>query len=325
MNVLFIINEHAGNGKGRNVWKALTPKLKLDYTYRITEYAGHAAAIAGQEAKKHPGQPLLIIAVGGDGTIHEVIQGVSGVSHVTVGALKAGSGNDFTRGYPSFKHAEDINRYVRMNSAGSTLNVRRKAMDVGQLQIRPASDCGGINKGGKMLFVNNAGIGFDAFVSTTVNRSALKRILNKVRLGSLIYALTVVWALFAFRRFHVTVGQGAASTTFRKVWFIAMCNQPYFGGGMKISPGSVPNDGKLEVTIVHGLARWKLLLVFITVFWGGHTGFKEVSVMEGTTFTFQTDRAMLCHTDGEYAGELHPGEWLECGVAENMWHSIASE
>ncbi len=351
MNILFIINEHAGNGKGRKVWKALAPQLTFHYDYEITHYAGHAVELARSAAADDADQGLLIIAVGGDGTLHEVIHGISGRNNVTVGALKAGSGNDFARGYLFFQGADELNHYINAfcksgNEKKRSKRNRRQPMDLGQLWLSESRNLRNTrtqtaasgqltmakrNKSSKKRitpvektapFVNNAGIGFDALVTTTVNRSRLKSVLNKVKLGGLTYALTVVWALFSFRRFNVTVTQGARSQTFRKVWFIAMCNQPYFGGGMKISPQSVPSDGRLEVTIVHNLAHWKLLLVFLTVFWGGHTRFKEVSVLKGTHFVFQTDRDMVCHTDGEYWGEMRKNERLECSVARKMWYNI---
>lgn len=67
----------------------------------------------------------------------------------------------------------------------------------------------------------------------------------------------------------------------KKVWFIVIANQPYFGGGMKISPMSKLDDGRLNVIAVHDITLLKLLTVFITVFLGGHLNIKNVDSFSG--------------------------------------------
>ena len=116
------------------------------------------------------------------------------------------------------------------------------------------------------IFVNNAGIGFDAYVTKSINTSRLKFYLNKIGLGKLSYAVAVIRGLFRFERFDVMIRSGEHEWQFQQTWFVAMSNQPYFGGGMKISPAAKADDGKVDITIVHGISRIKLLLVFVTVF-----------------------------------------------------------
>src|SRR5690606_30943097 len=119
-------------------------------------------------------------------------------------------------------------------------------------------------------FVNNAGFGFDAYIAHAVNKSSLKSVLNRVKLGKLSYLLATVVGLFRFKRFNAKIEADGREYEFNDVWFIVICNQPYFGGGMKISPRSNTSDRKLELTVVNQLSRMKLLAVFLTVFWGKH-------------------------------------------------------
>ena len=80
---------------------------------------------------------------------------------------------------------------------------------------------------------------------------------------------------------------------YEKVWFVTVSNQPFFGGGMKIAPKADPTDGCSDVTIVHHLSRLKLLFVFITVFFGKHTRFKEVVQYKGKKISIKSDDNML--------------------------------
>lgn len=86
---------------------------------------------------------------------------------------------------------------------------------------------------------------------------------------------------------------------YNNVWFACISNQPYFGGGMKISPRSKVNDGKIELTIVHNLSRIKLLLLFVTVCFGVHEKLKEVTQFKAEQFTLKVEKTLIGHVDGE--------------------------
>lgn len=260
MRVLFIVNECAGNGKGKIVWNRLQQHLTIDYQVVLTQYEGHGQEIAKQWVQKDQIKKLIIV-VGGDGTVHEVVSGIVHNNLVVIAVVSAGSGNDFARYFQTFKNAKQIETYVKTEMP-STM------MDIGKLQL------GAIQH---EVFVNNAGIGFDAYVTRQINKSRLKYYFNKIGLGKLSYAAAVVRGLFRFTCFDVTVLAQNETLHFQNVWFVATSNQPYFGGGMKISPMSKADDGKIELTIVHNISRVKLLLIFATVFFEKHTKFREIS------------------------------------------------
>ncbi len=306
MHVLFIINEAAGNGKGKKVWHRLQQHLTLDYEVAFTEYEGHGLEIArhwahGAQTKK------LIVIVGGDGTIHEVVSGVIHNDFMVIGVVRAGSGNDFARYFPIFRNAKQIETYVQSELAGIS-------MDIGMIQFGTMQH---------ELFVNNAGIGFDAFITKHINKSRLKYYLNKIGLGKLSYAAAVVRGLFNFERFNVTVRTNDQEWHFKQAWFVTMSNHPYFGGGMKISPMSKPDDGKIDVTIVHGISRLKLLFVFATVFFEKHTKFKEITFLQSNQFEIIVGSDKIdSHTDGNYIGVIEQGMAIHCGVKQNAWKTM---
>ncbi|MEB2302381.1 diacylglycerol kinase family lipid kinase [Lysinibacillus xylanilyticus] len=309
MKVLFIVNEVAGHGKGKKVWHHLQQHLTINYEVAFTEYEGH-----GQELAKNWAQDAqikkLIIIVGGDGTIHEVVSGVVHNKFIVIGVVRAGSGNDFARYFTTFKDAFQIESYIQNELV-------YLPMDVGAFQFGDHQH---------EIFVNNAGVGFDAFVTKRINTSRLKLYLNKVGLGKLSYAVAVVRGLFSFRRFDVKIQANNQEWQFQQAWFVAMCNQPYFGGGMKISPSSKPDDGQIEITIVHGISRLKLLLVFVTVFFEKHTKFKEITFLQGHQFNiFVCGNNVDCHTDGNYIGEIKEGTKIHCTVQGDAWQVLSEE
>ena len=308
MKLHFIINEHSGNGKGKGIWKKLKDELKSPYSFHITNYKGHGRELAKRIAyqAERSKEATLIIAIGGDGTIHEVVGGVTGLQEIYFGAVRAGSGNDFSRSFHTFQSAQEIDQAIQGN------DLECISYDSGNVEWEKAN----------IQFVNNSGIGFDAFVAASVNSSSAKRVLNKLGLGKLSYAFYVLSSLFTFKLFDVTVDQEGKQKRYQNVWFVTVSNQPYFGGGMKISPSSNANDGLLEVSIVYNLSRLKLLLMFVTVYFGAHTKLKAFEQVQGEKFALYINHEVPCHTDGEILGVTKKNSKLSYTVQKKCWKML---
>lgn len=98
MRVHFILNPKAGNGRGKKRWLQFDQQLSFPYELHETQYAGHAYLLARDIAKRATNElPNCIVAIGGDGTVHEVLNGAANNENVYIGAIAAGSGNDFSR------------------------------------------------------------------------------------------------------------------------------------------------------------------------------------------------------------------------------------
>ncbi|WP_246027561.1 diacylglycerol/lipid kinase family protein [Lysinibacillus antri] len=282
-------------------------KLKIPFSYHVTQYSGHATEIA-QTVSQHSrlkNEDLLIIAIGGDGTIHEVINGVIGFSNVFVGSVSAGSGNDFSRGFATFHDVNQIEQFV-LNS-----NRTIQQVDSGVMVL---------NETIQKSFMNNSGIGFDAFVAYQANLSNFKRRMNKIGLGKLSYVYYVVYSLVNFKLFDLKVSVDGTIKRYENVWFATISNQPYFGGGMKISPNSITNDGLLEMTIVSNLSKVKFLLLFLSVFFGAHTRLKEVHQINGEKFILHAQGETMCHTDGETITMETNETTVEYEVRKKSWN-----
>ncbi|MBY0124147.1 diacylglycerol kinase family protein [Bacillus sp. S/N-304-OC-R1] len=293
MNIYFIINPQAKNGYCKKVWRKLESILlekEISYMAFFTEYRGHAKEIVQSLAVKTEGKKIMMIAVGGDGTIHEVINGAAPFPNVIVSFIPGGSGNDFSRGFRiSKKPTQALTALLQQLDQEQITFV-----DTGIIMNKQEEN---------LFFINNMGAGFDALISKQVNQSKIKRILNRLALGKFVYVYFLLINLFTYKKSLINVRIDGADYDFRSAWFVTVSNQPFYGGGMKISPEASPVDGKLNITVVHNLSRVKLLLVFMTVFWGGHTRFKEVSLLTGRSIQINSNSPLHVHADGEDIGK----------------------
>jgi diacylglycerol kinase (ATP) len=286
-SIYFIINPLAGNGRSLRVWKKVKAELEhksIDYRSFLTDYSGHAEILARQIATIQDYHLKTVIGIGGDGTIHEIVNGLSEFNHVQIGFIPAGSGNDFKRGYGQSR--EDSSIFLRLKR-------QVKSFDLGQYHT------GQINR----FFVNSIGAGFDAYVAKLSNEMAVKKLLNKLRAGSLIYIAALLKGLMNYQPSTVTLTVDDKDHVFENVWLAAVSNHPFYGGGMKISPAAIPDDGLLDLIVVHDLSRLKLLLLFGLVFAGKHTRLKEVHTFTGKEIKIAGAAPLMIHADGEYIGE----------------------
>ncbi|MEZ0479816.1 diacylglycerol kinase family protein [Planococcus sp. SSTMD024] len=298
MDIVFIINPTAGNGAALRKWRQFSETIDFPYEQFVTASSGHAFQLVEQLKERQ--RKTLVVGFGGDGTMREIAAAGAGDELLFIAVVPAGSGNDFARCFSCFSMAEEISHFLACPAGLPT--------DIGQVGGIPGQ-----------LFASSSGIGFDAAVARGVNRSRMKLWLNKVGLGRLAYLIFVVTTLFSFKKFHLTVESDEALFHYEDVWLATVSNQPYFGGGMKISPHSSVHDGKLELTVVHRLPRLKLLAVFGTVFSGSHTKFPEVIQFSGNHFSLTMDRPVPRHVDGDDAGMANAHETLEFRVSSKQW------
>lgn len=188
----FIVNPNSRSGKGALIWKELRRTLRqkhISYKAVFTGYRGHAVKLAASvTAKASPEHPVYLIAVGGDGTIQEVLSGVKDLSCIYFGYIPTGSGNDFCRSMqlPQDPH-EALDCILKRKHIAS--------MDVPVISI----------KGRKSHFAISCGIGFDAAVCHEVSVTPMKKILNRVGLGKLVYLFVALKQLLFLKPVPVTL------------------------------------------------------------------------------------------------------------------------
>jgi diacylglycerol kinase (ATP) len=288
----FIVNPKAGNGKAKSVWSLVEQELakeNISYLAFFTERSGHGEQLGKQIIEHSDEGQLTIIVVGGDGTLNEVINGVGkNVSNVRIGLIPGGSGNDFSRGFSIPLDPIEAFQYIMR-----LFKHDAPTFDLGKIEL---------NGNDEHFFINSTGAGFDALISYEANQTKWKSILNRLSLGQFVYVIILLKNLFTYKCSTVELLINGKKQVFPKTWFVTVSNQPYYGGGMKIAPNAFPNDGELNVTIVHNLSRLKLLLVFLSVFWGKHLKFKEVKSYLVRNVSIYSSEPLFVHSDGEYIG-----------------------
>lgn len=284
----FIVNPHSGSGKGRKIWRRLEKQLKhagVEYEAHLTEKPGDAVEMATllTEGCK---EPRIIVALGGDGTVNEVLNGLAFCGPITLGYIPTGSGNDLAR---SLKLPKRPGRCLK-----KILNPRyHMLLDYGVLSY-------GKEEVAHRRFAVSAGIGFDAAVCHDLLYSKVKYVLNRTHLGKISYILLGLKQLLLA---HPTKGylllDSVRKVEFNHIYFITAHIHPYEGGGFKFAPKAKPADGSLEICVVHNAAKRNLIPVLVNAYLGGHTNYRGVRHYTCREAEIHTDRVMPVHVDGE--------------------------
>lgn len=280
----FIVNPNARSGLGKVVWKDLEAILKrenIEYRVFFTKYQKHATAIV--EEITSDGGEHTIVALGGDGTVNEVVNGIAYYNKTILGYIPIGSSNDFARG---LKLPADPAEALRIILDKPHLH----PMDIGELRYK--------NK--LRRFAVSAGFGFDADICHEVVVSHLKYILNKLKLGKLTYVGVALHRLFITTPSTITLTlDNGEKKVFPKTYFVALMNNCYEGGGLKFAPNAQNNDGKLDIMVASNVPKWKVLCILPFAFSGKHVRFKGVTMYKSAHVQIDCEHALPLHTDGE--------------------------
>ncbi|WP_275900492.1 diacylglycerol/lipid kinase family protein [Anoxybacteroides rupiense] len=272
----FVVNKISGNGKGLKVWKKVEKLLQekqVNYQVRFTERPKHAVEMVKEFSSE---ACHAVVAVGGDGTIHDVANGLIH-SNIPLGIIPAGSGNDLAR-------ALDIPMDYK-RALERILRGKKRKMDVGKI--------------GEEYCMTVTGIGFDGKVAEINNAAKYKDLLNLVRLGDLSYGLSVLHALFQYRPVRIQLKIDGEVQSFSNVWFIAIANTPNYGGGIKICPDACYDDGLFDICIVHSVTKWELLRTFPKAYKGKHVSHPSVTMIKGKQVEIIAEPPIIVQSDGE--------------------------
>ncbi|EJW93665.1 protein containing Diacylglycerol kinase, catalytic region domain protein, partial [gut metagenome] len=183
---------------------------------------------------------------------NEVVNGLmkTDFSHITLGFIPTGSGNDFARGLGM---TTDIS-----SSIARILNPTELAtVDIGLAKTPDFS----------RYFIVSSGIGYDAEICAQVAVTPMKKILNKLKIGKLTYVLVAIKQLISFRPCSVSIRLDHKKTyCFPKFFFLAAMNMKYEGGGAKFCPDAQYDDGVLDLCLVGKVKKLKILFLFPSAF-----------------------------------------------------------
>lgn len=280
----FIVNPNARSGLGKKVWKDLEVILKtkkIEYQVYFTKFQKHATTITREITSD--GAEHTIVALGGDGTVNEVVNGIMCFDKTILGYIPIGSSNDFARGLKLPTEPE--------KALDNILTCPRlHPMNVGELRYKEKL----------RRFAVSSGIGFDADICHEAVVSHVKYFLNKLKLGKLTYVLIAVHRLFLTTPCTVTVTlDNEKKLTFPKTYFVALMNNRFEGGGAMFCPKADNGDDMLDFAVAYNMPKLKVLAMFPTAFIGKHTLFKGVYIGKAKSIDIQAERPLPVHTDGE--------------------------
>lgn len=283
MMIHFIVNPSSAGGRGKKVWDKLEQALRVKevpHQVHFTRRYRHAIELVEQILQKESVQ--AVVAVGGDGTVHETAQPLVGTT-VPLGFIPAGSGNDFARSLGIPRNVEQaLDRILEQNP---------HPIDVGEMN--------------GSYFMNGAGIGFDGAVSKRTNHSKRKKWLNQWKLGRFSYTMNVLQLLFTYQPTDIRLSVDGKEHVYSGVWLAAISNMPNYGGGMKICPQAVYDDGLLDLIIVTQHTPWKLLRNFGKVYRGTHIHEKGIHLLRAEEVVISNEKRLPIHLDGEIY-DFHP-------------------
>jgi YegS/Rv2252/BmrU family lipid kinase len=266
-NYKFIVNPSAARGKGLQIGKVVEGLCRaraLDYDLEYTSRPCQAIEIADRASQKFE----CIVAVGGDGTINEVVNGIIG-KKVKLGIIPTGSGNDYVK----------------------VLNIPLPVQQAFESLLRYKSRIVDAGKAGEVYFANGLGIGFDAWVVITSQR------VTKLR-GSAIYLYSVLRTMYSYKSPWMRLNYN--NTTLEdKMFMITVGNGVSLGGGFKLTPFAKLDDGLFDLNIVRDLSKFEIIQNLVGVYSGKHIHMPQVRTGRTAQILIESDQDLAAHVDGE--------------------------
>jgi YegS/Rv2252/BmrU family lipid kinase len=288
-----IVNPNAGKGKGSRDWDLILKHLKnkgLDCGELFTEAKGDAIFLASKALKDGFRK---IIAVGGDGTLNEVLNGVFASeacpsTDVTLALIPVGTGNDWGRmfGIPS-----DYEK-----AAGIIAEGKKMLHDTGIVSYQNG------DKIQERYFINIAGLGFESVV---VKRTNYQK--DRGHGGKAIYFYNLLMSLLSYKNTQAEIIIDGVRKNSR-VFSINVGNGRYCGGGMRQTPDALPDDGLLDVTVINGIGKIEIIRNLNILYDGTILSHPKIDGYKCRNLKVSSDSMLWVEADGESLGHT-PAEF----------------
>lgn len=284
-----IINPASRSGKGLKIWKTqIEPALQkeqVSYRHYISEKPGDVIRIA-KELSEAAGEtaPLRIIVLGGDGTINETLQGIQNPARLLLGYVPTGSSNDLARDLKLPQNPIDALRLILRSENPIPMDLGRVTCSDGQIR----------------LFAGSCGMGYDAAVCEQILHSSMKKNLNRIGLGKLVYLNVALKQLV-----HAKTVSGKLTLDnnvpipVRNMLFTCFMVHRFEGGGFLFAPDADAHDGILNLCAVGDIPKVRLLCALPSAFKGKHFRFQGITPYQAKEVILESDTPLWIHTDGE--------------------------
>ena len=279
-----IINPTSGNGAAVKKWnkiKAYLAQFNVSFVHSFSSYSKHEEILVAEALKIGHRK---IISVGGDGTLHHIINGImtqknAAISEIIVAVIPIGTGNDWVKTY---KIPKNIKEAVSIISKENS-----EIQDIGLLELSNTKE--------RVYFNNLAGLGFDGFVVKNVERFK--------KFGALSYLLGSITGFLHYKKISLEIEfNNKTIHTKCLLTLIGICN--YSGGGMRLTKNTNPKDGLFDISIAKNFTLFTILLNILKFYNGSIVKHKEVDTYKTSNITIKTnDKNAFVQADGELLGQ----------------------
>ncbi|MBP3888289.1 MAG: diacylglycerol kinase family lipid kinase [Cellulosilyticum sp.] len=271
MKALFVVNPAAGKGRGLALIKSFEPIIqeKIPYEIVCTGAKGEATEIVRRYTLQ---DDYLVFAVGGDGTINEVVNGIVG-SKSSLAILPTGSGNDFVRSL--------YEQYTLEELLIALIEGKDQNIDVMQINER--------------YFLNITSVGLDADV--VYNASYYKK--KKFIKGDMAYVISLIKTVLGPKGTYAKVMIDGSLVCDESILLLAAANGSFYGGGIHMVPTAKVNDGLADICLIRETRLRKLLKLVPSLIKAKHTEAKEVEIYHAKEILIEARDGCRVNIDGE--------------------------
>lgn len=285
----FFVNPASRAGRGAEKWYQVEPILTAKHIPHQVHFLSDDPfprsvmedIFAGEEG------PVSIIIIGGDGTINQCVNTIPDFDRAELSVLPTGSGNDFCRNKAIPKSLEE-----QIDNIIHKKNVRM--VDCGEITYR-CLNAGPVTH----KFVVSTGFGYDAAICHMAERSKLKKMLNKIKLGKLVYLLIGIKEIFDAKLTDMDICIDGKTKQYKNVFFIATMNQPFEGGGVAMTPNASDSDETLDFLIFSDVSKLKALFTIPLLYVKKHAGKPGVTLLTGKEVSVTSSAERILHFDGD--------------------------
>lgn len=295
-----LINPSASSGKGMKVWREVKKELDargVPYRKHFLKGPGEATLLV-RALTKDLTEDCHLLVLGGDGTLNEALNGIQDFRHTILSCLRTGSGNDFA---------------ANVGVDKKPLKALAELLD-GPMEI--SLDYGLIRADERepRRFLISCGMGYDADICEEVSRSRLKKLLNGMGLGKLVYLLIGLKQIFTRDETDAMLYlDDKKPIPVHRLFFVVGMNHPREGGGVPFCPEADPTDGMLDLCLVRDMPKWKLMLGVALVYLKKHVLFRNITCHRCKTMRMVAKKPQWIHLDGETPWQATEVLWVSKG------------
>jgi diacylglycerol kinase (ATP) len=278
---VFLVNPASGNGATGKRWPELAHRasmLGLEGESLFSDRPGHLIELARGAVDAGA---RLVVAVGGDGTLNEVVNGIAG-RDVELATIPLGTGMDFVRTYGIPMKFDGA---VRVALDGAT-----RTIDAGRVQYRTWS-----GEDAERWFANVGSVGMSGAVAQRANGMS-KALGGK---ATFFYALTRVFLEWENTEVTVTLDDGERRGLMHDV---VVANGAWHGGGMKLAPAALPDDGLFDVVLIGDIGKVDFLTTAPKIYKGRHVAHAKVDVVRSKRVAVDAAERLPIEVEGEQIG-----------------------